>query len=252
MPGSIQSIERAAAVLRLLAGSQRPLTLLEVSTALGLAKGTAHGILRTLVDVDLIAQERETGRYDVGDRLTGLSSSRVDPNTVRSQTLNWADTLAARTGEQVRVGVLRGRDVEVVHHVFRPDDTEQSSSTGALLPAHASAMGKALLASQPAALTDLLRTALEPCTHRTLVQPDALARQMEAVRRHGVATEVEELLLGQAAVAAPVRGRGGLVLAAVEVSGGVDRLCDGQGMPRTTYVTQVRTVARTMSRDLNR
>lgn len=252
MPGSIQSIERAAAVLRLLAGAQRPLTLQEVSTALGLAKGTAHGILRTLVGVDLIAQDRDTGRYEVGDRLSELSSTPVDANTVRSLTLNWADTLAARTGEQVRVGVLRGRDVEVVHHVFRPDDTEQVSTTGSRLPAHASAMGKVLLASHPAALTDLLDGSPEPCTHRTLVQPDALLRQLEGVRRHGVATEVEELVLGQAAVAAPVRRHGGLVLAAVEVSGRVERLCDGQGMPRTTYATHVRTVARTMSRDLAR
>lgn len=249
MSGPIQSIERAAAVLRLLAAGPRPLTLLEVSAALGLAKGTTHGILRTLVDVGFVGQDSATGRYDVGDRLTSLGSNHLDANTVRSLAINWADTLAARAGEQVHLGVLRGRDVEIVHHVFRPDDTEQEMRTGDLLPAHASAMGKVLLAFSPAAQARVLAEWQEMQTHRTLTDPKALSRHLESVRREGAATEVEELAIGKAAVAAPVRGRGGMVVAAVEVSGAVERLCDGGGAVRTRYVTQVRAVARTMSRE---
>lgn len=252
MPGSIQSIERAAAVLQLLAAGPRPLTLLEVSAALGLPKGTAHGILRTLVEVGFVEQDPGTSRYDVGRRLSTLTSAHVDANTVRSQATNWADTLAARTGESVRVGVLRGRQVEVVHHVFRPDDTDQTLTTGQLLPAHASALGKVLLASSPATQTDVLARRLEVCTHRTVTHPLVLAQQLDAVRRDGLASEVEEVVVGQAAVAAPVRGRGGLVVAAVEVSGTVERLCDGRGFVRSRYVGHVRAVARTMSKDVGR
>lgn len=252
MPGTIQSIERAAAVLQLLAAGPRPLTLLEVSAALGLAKGTTHGILRTLVEVGFVEQDTTTSRYDVGRRLSTLSSTHVDANTVRSQATNWADTLAARTGESVRVGVLRGEEVEVVHHVFRPDDSDQTLTTGQLLPVHASALGKVLLASSPAAQTDVLTGRLEMCTHRTVTHPLVLAQQLDAVRRDGVASEVEEVVVGQAAVAAPVRGRGGLVVAAVEVNGDVERLCDGRGFVLSRYVGHVRAVARTMSRDFGR
>lgn len=251
MPGTIQSIERAAAVLRLLAAGPRPLTLLEVSAALGLAKGTAHGILRTLVDVGFVEQDRRSGRYDVGTRLSSLSSAHLDANTVRSMTINWADTLASRTGEAVRVGVLRGTEVEVVHHVFRPDDSEQTMTTGSLLPAHASAMGKALLAFQPAAQAVVLDGYPQASTHRTITHPDALAVHLDGVRRDGAATEVEENVLDQAAVAAPVRARGGLVVAAVEVVGGVERLCDGQGRVRSRFVAHVRTVARTMTKEFS-
>lgn len=249
MAGTIQSIERAAAVLRVLAAGQRDLTLLEVSASLGLAKGTTHGILRTLVGVGFIGQDAATGRYGVGDRMTGLGGYRLDANTVRSLAVNWADTLAARTGEQVRLGVLRGQEVEVVHHVFRPDDSEQDMQTGTRLPVHASAMGKVLLAFDPAAQAHVLSRHQELRTHRTVTDPGAITRHLEAVRRDGSSTEVEELVLGQAAVAAPVRGRGGMVVAALEVSGDTERLCDGRGQVLTSIVTQVQAVARTLSRD---
>jgi len=247
--GTIQSIERAAAVLRVVSAGSRGMTLLEVSAALGLAKGTTHGILRTLVDVGFIGQDTTTGRYEVGDRLTALGGHAIDASTVRSMTINWADTLASRAGEQVHVGVLRGVEVEVVHHVFRPDDSEQDMRTGVRLPVHASAMGKVLLAFDPTAQAQVLSRHQELRTHRTVTDPGAITRHLEAVRRDGTATEVEELVIGQAAVAAPVRGRGGMVVAAVEVSGDVERLCDGRGQVRTLFVTHVRAVARTMSRD---
>lgn len=67
MPGSIQSIERAAAILRTLATGSGALRLSEISAAVHLSKGTAHGILRTLVEVGFVEQDRDTGRYHLGD-----------------------------------------------------------------------------------------------------------------------------------------------------------------------------------------
>ena len=60
-----------------------------------------------------------------------------------------AERLAPRTGAAVRVGVLHGASVMVVHHVFRPDAAFQVLEVGAQLPAHASALGKAMLAYAP-------------------------------------------------------------------------------------------------------
>lgn len=62
MPGPIQSIERAAAVLRLLASAGQGLGVVDIGNALGLAKTTAHGIVRTLVDVGFVEQD-ESGDY---------------------------------------------------------------------------------------------------------------------------------------------------------------------------------------------
>ncbi|WP_380167221.1 IclR family transcriptional regulator [Jannaschia sp. R86511] len=254
MPGSIQSIERGAAVLRLLAAGPRHLTLNEVAGALGLAKGTAHGILRTLVDVGFVEQDERTARYRVGPALTSLSDGTgtpLDRHALRSVTTNWADTLAARTGETVRVGMLTADGVEVVHHVFRPDGSPQTLQTGQVLPATRTALGRALLAFHPTAAARLAAATAEARGRSGADDPAADLRPvLTEVRRRGLATAVGTYRPGTAAVAAPVRGRGGLVVAAVGLSGPGDRVCDGRGAVRERYVRQVREVAATLTRQL--
>jgi DNA-binding IclR family transcriptional regulator len=70
------------------------------------------------------------------------------------------------------------------------------------------------------------------------------------VRENGWAGEVEEMTAGDASVAVPIRGHGGLVVGAVGISGAVERVCDGKGQPKPALVTCVRSAARAISRDL--
>ena len=119
----MQSIERAAAILGLLAGGSRQLGLADIAGSLGLAKGTAHGILRTLEHVGFVEQDEASRKYQLGATLLHLSRSHLDVNELRSHAINWADPLAARTGEAVRLGTLSEGRVLIVHKVYRPDDT---------------------------------------------------------------------------------------------------------------------------------
>ncbi|GAA1638758.1 IclR family transcriptional regulator [Actinoplanes couchii] len=246
MPGTVQSIERAAAILRTLAGGPGRLGLSEIARTLDLAKGTTHGILRTLQLVGFVEQDRVSGQYQLGGALLHLGTSFLDINELRSRSIVWADPLAARSGQAVRIGtVLEGR-VLVVHHVFRPDDTFQTLDVGTLLPLHATALGKVLLAYRAGSPVP----ELERFTRLTLTDPKALASALEGVREAGCAYEVEEFLLGQAAVAAPIRGYGGLVVGSIGVSGPVDRICDSRYQPLPRLVGYVRDAARAISRDL--
>ncbi|MFF5854654.1 IclR family transcriptional regulator [Streptomyces sp. NPDC012751] len=250
MAGPVQSIERAAAILRLLAGGPRRLGLGEVAASLGLAKGTAHGILRTLQHVDFVEQDAATGKYQLGAALLHLGTSYLDVNELRSRSLNWADALAARSGEAVRLGTPLEGQVLVVHHVFRPDDTFQTLDVGALLPLHASSLGKVLLAYGTAAVEPDREPGLEAYTRHTLVDPERLTRALAAVREVGWAAEVQEMSMGEAGLAAPIRGHGGLVVGAIGLSGPVERICDGQGHPRPALISLIREAARAVSRDL--
>jgi DNA-binding IclR family transcriptional regulator len=247
MPGPIQSIERAAAILRLLADGSRRLGVSEIADSLGLARGTAHGILRTLQGVGFVEQDNETGKYQLGARLLHLGTSYLDVNELRSRAINWADALAARSGEAVRLGTLLEGRVLVVHHVFRPDDTLQTLDVGAL---HASALGKVLLAYDANAAAALSEDRLEPYTRRTITSARALARALGEVRELGWAAELEEMTAGEASVAWPIRGHGGLVVGAIGISGAVERVCDGKGQPKPALVSNVRDAARAVSRDL--
>jgi DNA-binding IclR family transcriptional regulator len=124
----------------------------------------------------------------------------------------------------VRVGVLHGASVVVVHHVFRPDATFQVLEVGAQLPAHASALGKAILAfSDDAVLDDLLAEPPPKLTARTLT-PRALRDELKSVRERGTARERDEAVLGESSVAAPIFDRGDHAVGAIGVVGDTERV----------------------------
>lgn len=251
MSQTVQSIERAAAVLRLLAQAGRPLGVVEISSSLALAKGTAHGIIRTLHDVGFVDQDRRTGRYRLGKELLRLGSEPLDPHELRSRAINWTDTLAARTRESVRIGMLRDElQVAVVHHVFRPDDSVQVLEIGRHLPAHACALGKALLAFTPGAGAHLKDRELERYTARTVTDGRALAAQLTLVRERGWGADVEELTPGEASIAAPIRDAGGMVVGAVAVTGAPTTICDGGRNPRPRLALRVMETARQVTGEL--
>src|SRR6266850_3934903 len=142
----IQSVDRAVRILKALAGGPGRLGVSELSQRLGLAKGTVHGLLRTLQDHGLVEQHLDTDKYQLGPELLQLGNSYLDLNELRSRSLAWSELLATRVGEAVRVGVPHSGAVLIVHHVFRPDTTLQVLEVGSLLPLHATALGKAVLA----------------------------------------------------------------------------------------------------------
>jgi DNA-binding IclR family transcriptional regulator len=249
MPGPIQSLERAAAILRLLAGGQRQLALADVATTLGLAKGTAHGILQTLLQEGFVEQDPETRRYQLGAELLRLSGSYLDVHELRARALVWADDLARVGGESVRIGVLHQRGVLVIHHVFRPDDSRQVLEIGAMLPLHSTAWGLVLLAFDPVAYGDLGELELKPYTRHTRVDLAAIEAECKLVRDQGWAGEIEETVEGIASLAAPIRDRRQTPLGAVGISGAVERLCENAAI-RPRLIAAVRDTARAVSREL--
>jgi DNA-binding IclR family transcriptional regulator len=251
VPGNVQSVERAAAILRLLADEDEPLPLAQVAAALGLAKPTAHGILRTLEDVGFVEQDVPNGPYRVAADLFHLGrGEKLDPNELRSRAMNWTDALAARTGESARVATfLRGR-AEVAHHVFRADGGTQVLVTGSIVPLHASALGKVLLAFYPGAARSVLRSELPALTARTITDRVALQRELAGIRDVGWAGSVGEVDPLVAGIAAPIRDRGGYVVAVVGIEGATERVCDDRLRPRTALVNQVVRAGRAISREL--
>ncbi|MBM2617890.1 IclR family transcriptional regulator [Actinoplanes sp. LDG1-06] len=249
MPGLIQSIERSSAVLRLLAAGR--LRVKEIADALDLPKSTAHSILRTLEHIGFVEQDTQSARYRLGRGLLELGDGGLDLNELRGRALNWADALAARSGEEVRIGALRDDRVVVVHHVFRPDDSMQSLDTGRLLPPHATALGHVLLAYNAPAVEVAVRAGLEAYTRRTLTSPRDLARALGETRNRGWSLSVEEWEAGRGGIAAPVRSFGGLVVGAIGISGPVERLCDTRRQARPALVDHVTATARAVTRDLS-
>lgn len=249
MPGHIQSIERAAAILRLLSGRSRRLGLADLCGELGLSKGTVHGLLRTLQHVGFVERDPESGKYRLGAALLHMGSSYLDGNELRTRALNWSDSLAARTQEAVRIGTLHDSQVLIVHHVFRPDDSFQTLDVGTLLPAHATALGKVLLAHHPYVAAELEKAGLTAFTEATITVPDQLERELVRVRERGWATEMGELTPKQVSCAAPIVDRSGVTVGAMGIFGPPERLLTAR-QPRRELLTYLIEAARAVSREL--
>lgn len=246
----IQSVRRAGAILRELGSGQPRLGVTELAERLGLAKATVYGLLRSLEVEELVERDEETGKYRLGPALLQLGNAFLDSHELRARSLLWADALATRTQEAVRVGVPNGDNVLIVHHVFRPDNSVQILEVGAAIPWHACALGKATAAYfEETAVRHLLEGSLQRLTGRTITEPRDLRRALGEVRRKGVAIEDQEAVLGEAEVASPVLGHGGHPLGAIGVAGPVERLLP-QGRARDDVVAAVKESARGLSREL--
>lgn len=246
---TIQSVERAARILKTLGSGTPRLGITEISDRLGIAKATVYGLIRTLERQELVEQDSETGKYRLGPAMLQLGNAFLESHELRSRSLLWADSLASRVGEAVRVGVLHGRAILVVHHVFRPDDTVQVLEVGAAIPWHASALGKAAAASLGAdRRRTLLAGSLPKLTGRTIVEPHDLAEVLDAVAQTGIAAEDEEAVLGEAGIAAPVFDHRGHPVGAIGVVGPPDRL--HPMAPTEEMVAAVKDAARGVSKEM--
>jgi DNA-binding IclR family transcriptional regulator len=245
----IQSVDRAARILKALGEHPGRLGLRDLADRVGLAKTTVHGLLRTLQEHGLVEQHLDTDKYQLGPQLLQLGNNYLDFNELRSRSLAWSELLATRVGEAVRVGVPHGDGVLVVHHVFRPDSSLQVLEVGALLPLHATALGKALLAyGDESWIEDVLGGELPKLTGHTHVAATALRRELNGVREVGHAVEREEALLGEAGVAAPIFDRRTEAIGAVGVAGPKERLLKRARLPDVAAL--VVETARGISREL--
>jgi DNA-binding IclR family transcriptional regulator len=246
--GSIQSVDRAARILKVLASGPRRLGVSEISDRLGLARPTVHGLLQTLHAHGFVEQDRDSDKYQLGAGLLHLGNSYLDLNELRGRSIVHAESLAGRADAAVRVGVLHGAEVVVVHHAFRPAAPFQVLEVGAHLPAHASALGKAILASaSPDLVDDLLAEALPKLTRKTLTAA-ALRRQLDEVRTSGIAVERDEAVLGESSVAAPIFDHADHAVGAIGVVGDSDVLLP-RGSSRRVAAA-VLDAARAVSREL--
>jgi DNA-binding IclR family transcriptional regulator len=212
----IQSVDRAIRVLTALQGARR-MTLTELAAQLELPASTVHGIAKTLVGHGMVVQEPGSSRYQLGPAVLLLGNVYLDTLELRSKAIPWAESLARRAGLAVRTGVLLRDDVMIIHHEPRPDGSRQMPEVGIVIPAHASALGKAMLAFAPDESERLARAKLRSMTGETVTDGAVLSAQLKEIRSSGIAFEQDEAVLGESVVASPVFDTSGSVIGAIGV-----------------------------------
>jgi len=192
---------------------------------LGLAKSTVHRLATTLVEYDILEQNRESGKYRLGLALFELGTLVRRKMDAVSESRQQMSALLEMTGETVQLAVLDHQSVLYIRILESRQQVRMSSTVGARAPAHCTSVGKALLAFQPQeAVSQVIENGLRRFTANTITDPTVLQDELSSIRTKGYAIDDEESEMGLRCVAAPIRDHTGLVSAAISVSAPVQRM----------------------------
>ena len=215
---STGGLDRAAAILGAFDEHHRELTLAALVARCGLPRSTTHRTADKMLRLGWL--DKPADRYRIGNRLFELSGLAPVRHELRESVLPFLQDLYHATRTTVQLGVLHGTQVLLVEKITGHRPMPMLSQVGALLPAHCSALGRAILAyGDEAAVQAVIDAGLERRTPRTIATATALRRELALIPERGLAVEREEGNIGISCVAAPIFGPLGAVVAAVSVTG---------------------------------
>ncbi|MCL2496575.1 MAG: IclR family transcriptional regulator, partial [Clostridiales bacterium] len=215
----VQSVVRAIQLLQVLADESRELSLTEIADKLGWPKSTAHGILATLLDYRFVDQSPTNGRYRLGIRLFEFGHKVAQNWDIRQIALPVMHKLNSRFGEMVQLATEDSGEVLYIEKVDSTHIIRTVSETGARLPMHCSALGKALLAYRnPAEVKRILnKSGMRRMTGNTITDTASMDIELAKIRKQGYAIDNRETLEGLSCVAAPIRDKCGDIRYAISV-----------------------------------
>ncbi len=221
----VQSLDRALALLELLADAGGSLRLNELEAATGLPLPTIHRLIRSLAHNGYVRQE-PSRRYALGPRLIRLGEAAG--RGLASWAMPYLSDLATRIGETANMAVLEGDEVVYLAQVPSAHSMRMFTEVGRRVPVHCTGVGKALLSQldDAAVLAILGRTGMVAQTPRTLTDPMALLRELAEIREQGWAEDNAEQEVGVRCVAVPVPGAPARV--GLSVSGPSGRITAGR------------------------
>jgi DNA-binding IclR family transcriptional regulator len=211
-------LDRAAAILAAFDAKHRELTLAALVARSGLPRSTAHRTADKMLRLGWLDKPQD--RYRIGNRLFEISGLAPVRHELREAVLPYLQELYHALRTTVQLGVLSGAQVLVVEKISGHRPLPMLSQVGGMIPAHCSALGRAILAySDAATVGAVIEAGLQRRTPRTITTPTALRRELAAIPDRGWAVDREEGNIGVSCVAAPIFGPQGGVVAAVSVTG---------------------------------
>ncbi|NIJ12269.1 DNA-binding IclR family transcriptional regulator [Saccharomonospora amisosensis] len=235
---------RLTALLTAFRPGDEALGVSELSRRTGVSKSSVHRLTTQLLAGGLL--EREGGGVRLGLKLFEIGQLATRQRGLVDAARPYLADLREATRNTVHLAVLEGTEVVYLDILRGPDAPTLPSRVGGRFPAHATAVGKAILAHSPESVVDnVIAAGLARVSRRTIAAPGLLRRQLASVREDCLAYDREESGVGVVCVASPLLAPGGAAVAAVSISGWTNRMRLDRVAPA------VRTAALTISRTLH-
>jgi IclR family transcriptional regulator, acetate operon repressor len=220
-PRGTTAIDRGAELLVRVLESEQPVALADLASASGIPKSTASRLVSALERQGLVQQDGERGRLRPGPAILRVAQRSMLERSVVELAGPSLDALGEATGETINLAVPSRHGVEHVAEVESRHFLGAGQWLGRSVDYHCTAVGKVFMAFGRATMPARPLARLTP---RTITDPRRLRAVLETVRASDFADAIDELETGLAAIAAPVRGAGGEVVAALSISGPTTRL----------------------------
>jgi DNA-binding IclR family transcriptional regulator len=217
---AVKSAKRTVDILALMTSRETRMTFTEISVALDLPRSSLHGLLTTLVESGWVTYDSGSRTYGLGIRTLEAGNAYLRTDDLPSRARPFMERIRDALDETIQLSVLDGRFNVYVAKFDGQQALVLASAVGRRLPAHATGVGKVLLADLDHATVEhlLSNVKLERYTKNTLTDKAALYRRLQIIRDVGYGTDNEEYTIGVRCVAVPVRDQRGQVIAAMSVS----------------------------------
>lgn len=244
----VQSVVLALRIVEYLAKQREPVGVTEIAQALETTKSRIHRYLRTLVAEKYVEQQKLTERYRVGARLNVIGRSMADSMDLVVASHEAIRHLRDSLGHAAAVSEVDVSGPRVIATISGKSIIEIGVKVGSILGFHSSAQGKvALTFGDPRLRATILRSRMEMVTPETIVSPTVLEQQLTRIREQGYATAPNEAMLGVNALAAPIFGGHGDLIATIAI---VDSVQFIPNEPSQVQVREVLAAARRISEAL--
>ena len=220
----LSSVANSIRLLTSFSGEEDELGITTLATRLRLAKSTVHRLATTLTAAGFLEQS-ETGKYRLGVALFELGALVRRRMDVANEARPKLRELLEKTGETVQLGIVDHFSVLYVYEMESRHAIRMAAAVGARAPLHCTAVGKVLLAFQPAEyVKQVISSGLKAHTANSVIKREALLAMLAEVAEREHAIDDEESEDGLRAIAAPVRNHTGNVIAALGVAAPVQRM----------------------------
>lgn len=222
----LRTLERGLAVLDVLGSAEGGHSLSEIAQRLDLSVGVTHRLLQTLMHAGYVEQQPRTRHYQLGLKILELRGATVGAIRMAAEARPFLRDLMLRVGLLTHLAVYRGGAVVYIDRVDSPDSLARYVPIGMKAPAHATSLGKALLAYAPdeEVRAFLSRCALTEFTPMTISDAETLRHELDVTRERGYALDRGESQIDRYCLAAPIFDYTEQAVAAVSVAGTHERI----------------------------
>jgi len=216
---SANSLVRGLEIIKLFNEEHPSLSLSEIAKKLGVSRTVPYRLLYTLQSIGYLTQDENTKQYSLTPKVLELGFSYINSLKIPEIAQPYMESLRDEIGASCHLSILDGHEVVYVGSAPVRGVSAVNVNIGLRLPAHATANGKLLLAYEPKeSLMQLFHVSnLTPYTDKTLTTPGEFMDQLEKIRQNGYSMTSGEFHQGIHSIAAPIYGRTGKVLAALNI-----------------------------------